>query len=76
MAAGDNRVYEVHPEVSFVKLACRYLEFSKKTWNGHNVRRKLLADHGIKIPDVLDDARTVGADDILNRSQGEMRRRW
>ena len=66
VVAVDNRVYEVHPEVSFVELAGQHLEYSKQTWNGHNVRRALLANHGIKIPNVLDDAKTVGADDILD----------
>ena len=66
VVAGDNRVYEVHPEVCFVALAGQHLEYSKKKWNGHNVRRRLLAAHCIKIPDVLDDANTVGADDILD----------
>ncbi len=66
VVAVDKRVYEVHPEVCFVALAGQHLEYSKKKWNGHNVRRTLLAAHGIDIPDVLDDAMTVGADDILD----------
>lgn len=66
VAARNNRVYEVHPEVSFVALAGQPLRFSKKQWNGHNARRTLLAAHGIEIPDVLDDAGIVGADDILD----------
>ena len=67
VAARHDRVYEVHPEVSFVALANhQHLKFTKKKWNGHNVRRALLVAHRIKIPDVLDDARRVGADDILD----------
>ena len=65
-AARDNRVYEVHPEVSFVALAGQHLEGSKKQWNGHNARRTLLAAHGIAIPDDLGDTGTVGADDVLD----------
>ena len=66
MAARDNRVYEVHPEVSFVALAGQHLEVSKKQWNGHNARRALLAAHGILIPDDLGNTGTVGADDVLD----------
>ena len=66
VAAWDSRVYEVHPEVSFVALAGQHLEVSKKQWNGHNVRRALLAAHGILIPDDLGNTGTVGADDILD----------
>ena len=66
VAAGDNRVYEVHPEVSFVKLAGQHLKFSKKNWNGHNERRALLVDRDIAIPDYLRDVGTAGADDVLD----------
>ena len=66
VATRDNRVYEVHPEVSFVALAGQHLEGSKKQWNGHNARRALLAAHGIVIPDDLGNTGTVGADDVLD----------
>ncbi len=68
VAEGNNRVYEVHPEVSFAKLAGhRHLAFSKYKWNGHHVRRKLLEDHGIVIPyNSLDEVRTAGVDDVLD----------
>ena len=66
VAARNNRVYEVHPEVSFVKLAGQHLKFPKKNWNGHNERRALLEANCIKIPDVLDDAKHLGADDVLD----------
>ena len=66
VAARDNRVYEVHPEVSFMALAGQHLEVSKKQWNGHNARRALLAAHGIVIPDDLGNTGTVGADDVLD----------
>ena len=66
VAAGNKRVYEVHPEVSFVALAGQHLEVSKKTWKGHNARRALLANHGIVIPDDLGNAGTAGADDVLD----------
>ena len=59
-------MYEVHPEVSFVALAGQHLGASKKQWNGHNVRRAVLAAHGIQIPDDLGGTGNVGADDILD----------
>ena len=62
---GDS-VYEVHPEVSFRVLAGRPLAFGKKTWNGQMERRRLLKDAGLVIPDVLDAARMVPADDVLD----------
>ena len=66
VAARDERVYEVHPEVSFWALACRHLATSKKQWNGHAERRALLAAHGIEIPEDLGNAGTATADDILD----------
>ena len=41
--SSDPRVFEVHPEVSFRKLAGRPLRTSKKTWSGLEERRLLLA---------------------------------
>ena len=66
IAAVDNRVYEVHPEVSFRELAGCPLATTKRQWNGQAERRNLLAKHGIAIPDYLDDATSAGADDILD----------
>ena len=65
IARQDNRVYEVHPEVSFRQLAGHRL-VSKKHWNGHTERRALLAAAGILIPDMLEDAGNVAVDDILD----------
>ena len=65
IAGQDERVYEVHPEVSFRAPAGHALA-SKKQWNGHAGRRALLAAAGIVIPDALGDAGTAAADDILD----------
>ena len=65
IAGQDERIYEVHPEVSFRALAGHALA-SKKQWNGHAGRRALLAAAGIVIPDALGDAGTVAADDIVD----------
>ena len=65
LATRDERIYEVHPEVSFRALAGHRLA-SKKQWNGHTKRRALLVKAGIEIPDALGDAGTAAADDILD----------
>ena len=63
----DGRIFEVHPEVSFAALAGRrYLQYSKRTWNGQIERRRLLAGHGIELPDEIGDAGRAGPDDVLD----------
>ncbi len=64
-AARDERVREVHPEVSFAELAGGPLAFAKRTWNGHRERLRLLRRAGIVIPDRL-DAGLVPADDVVD----------
>lgn len=61
---GDQRLYEVHPELAFSAMAGAPLLGSKHTPEGRERRRKLLAEQGIVIPagstaplaDVLDAA--------------------
>jgi predicted RNase H-like nuclease len=43
-------VYEVHPELSFARMAGRSLLTRKTTWVGAEERRRLLAAHGIEPP--------------------------
>jgi len=66
IAAADGRVVEVHPEVSFCALAGEHLPWSKKTWNGLLLRRRLLAEAGIAVPDVLPAVGRVVADDVVD----------
>jgi predicted RNase H-like nuclease len=61
----DERVCEVHPEVSFAVLAGHPLAAAKRTWNGQRERLQLLAGAGIDIPDQL-DAGLVAADDVVD----------
>jgi predicted RNase H-like nuclease len=61
----DDRVREVHPEVSFAVLAGGPLAFAKRTWNGHRERFRLLRSAGIRIPERL-DAGLAAADDVLD----------
>ena len=48
LAAGDRRVIEVHPEVSFAALAGGELRWPKRSWAGQQLRRRLLAGAGIE----------------------------
>lgn len=63
----DERIHEVHPEVSFCALAGGVpLAYAKKTWRGQNERRRLLDAAGITLPDELGEADRVPADDVLD----------
>ena len=66
IAAGDNRIIEVHPEVCFRAMKSEPLDFSKHTWNGQAERRRLIAGAGIDLPDHLPDAGKVAPDDVLD----------
>jgi len=63
--AHASAVCEGHPEVSFRALADRPLEFSKRTWNGQVLRRRLLEAQGIELPEQF-KAGVVPADDVLD----------
>ncbi|HEU4329585.1 MAG TPA: DUF429 domain-containing protein [Lapillicoccus sp.] len=60
------RIVEVHPEVSFARLAGEPLAWSKKTPAGMRLRRALLRTAGIILtrPDRV--GRGVGTDDVLD----------
>jgi predicted RNase H-like nuclease len=63
----DERIHEVHPEVSFHALAGGVpVTHAKKTWRGQQQRRSLLAEAGIVLPDALGEADRVPADDVLD----------
>jgi predicted RNase H-like nuclease len=59
-------LHEVHPEVSFAAMNDKPLKHHKISWTGHITRRKLLAGHGIDLPDELNDAGNAGFDDVLD----------
>jgi predicted RNase H-like nuclease len=67
VAREDDRVVEIHPEVTFRALAGRPLAFSKRTWNGHSERRRLLSGVGLSLPDRLPDGvGSVPTEDVLD----------
>jgi predicted RNase H-like nuclease len=66
-AEGDDRIYEIHPEVSFVAAnGDLHLDWSKSSWNGLALRRRILADQGIVIPDNAGPAGAAGTADLLD----------
>jgi predicted RNase H-like nuclease len=67
VAARDTRLHEVHPEVSFVTAnGGTHLPWSKASWNGVNLRRRILDTHGIRIPEDLGPAGGAGVADLLD----------
>ena len=67
VAAGDGRIYEVHPEVSFATANSNtHLAWSKTAWNGITLRRQILEAHRIVIPDDLGPSGKAGVADILD----------
>jgi predicted RNase H-like nuclease len=66
VAEGDERIIEVHREVSFRAIQGKPLEFAKTTWNGQAIRRSVLAGEGIRLPDVLTAAGDVPVADVLD----------
>jgi predicted RNase H-like nuclease len=65
-AETDDRVFEVHPELSFRAMNGSPLAYSKKNWNGLATRIRLLADQRIVIPNDLDAAGAIPADDVID----------
>jgi predicted RNase H-like nuclease len=66
IAASDDRVIEIHPEVCFRAMKGEPLDYSKHSWNGQAERRRLIAGAGIGLPDHLSEAGQVPPDDILD----------
>ncbi|OIJ99708.1 DUF429 domain-containing protein [Streptomyces colonosanans] len=63
----DERIHEAHPEVSFYALADGVpLVYAKKTWRGQALRRSLLAEAGLVLPDELGEADRIPVDDVLD----------
>ena len=65
-AATDDRIYEVHPEVSFAAMGGAPLSHPKKVWNGLATRLLLLAENGIVVPANLQTAGAIPADDVID----------
>jgi predicted RNase H-like nuclease len=66
IAASDDRIIEVHPEVSFRALKGAPLRFKKSRWSGIGERRALLASAGILLPDDLRGGEQAAPDDVVD----------
>jgi len=65
--AARRPVHEVMPELSFAAMHGGVpLPHAKATWSGQAQRRRLLADHGIVLPDDPGPAGRVAPDDLLD----------
>jgi predicted RNase H-like nuclease len=66
IAAIDDRIVEVHPEVSFRALNGAPLRYSKHSWSGIEERRVLLSSAGIVLYDDLSGGGRVAPDDVVD----------
>jgi predicted RNase H-like nuclease len=66
LAARDERLHEVHPELSFLAMAGAPMPHAKTTWNGQMARRRLLADARLVLPDDLGEAGLASPIDVLD----------
>lgn len=66
IARSDDRIVEVHPEVSFRALNGAPLRYSKHSWSGITERRALLSSVGILLPDDLPSGGRVAPDDVVD----------
>jgi predicted RNase H-like nuclease len=66
VAAGETRLAEVHPEVSFTRLAGRPAAYAKKTWAGQRERLALLAAAGLDLGGLAGDVGLAAPDDVVD----------
>ena len=65
-ATGEARLSEVHPEVSFARLAGRPAAHAKKTWAGQRERLALLAAAGLDLDRLVGDVGLAAPDDVVD----------
>lgn len=59
-------MFEVHPELSFRQMGLLPTDGKKKSWRGQRARLRVLAGHGIELPEDLGAVDAVPADDVLD----------
>lgn len=64
--AGEQRLVEVHPELSFRALAGRPATYPKKTWAGQRERLDLLERAGIDLRALEGDTGSAAPDDVVD----------
>jgi predicted RNase H-like nuclease len=63
---GEDRVREVHPELSFATMAGHPARHPKKTWAGQRERLALLEAAGIRLDALTGSTGTAGPDDVVD----------
>lgn len=63
---GEDRVAEVHPEVTFATMAGRPAQHAKKTWAGQRERVALLAAAGVDLARLTGDTGSAAPDDVVD----------
>ena len=63
---GDDRISEVHPEVTFATMAGRPAAYAKKTWAGQQERVGLLAAAGLDLARLTGDTASAAPDDVVD----------
>lgn len=63
---GEDRIAEVHPELSFARMAGRPATHAKKTWAGQQERLALLAAVGIDLGRLTGDTGGAAPDDVVD----------
>jgi predicted RNase H-like nuclease len=66
VAVADERIWEVHPEVSFAEASGATLEWPKSCWNGVALRRGILEAQGVVLPDDLGPGGVAAVADVLD----------
>ncbi len=63
---GDDRIREVHPEVTFARMAGHPAQHPKKTWAGQAERLALLAAAGIDLARLTGGTGSAAPDDVVD----------
>jgi predicted RNase H-like nuclease len=63
---GEERVFEVHPELAFTAMAGNPPRHPKKTWAGQRERLALLEAAGLRLDALVGDPGTAGPDDVVD----------
>lgn len=63
---GDDRIAEVHPELSFARMAGHPARHAKKTWAGQQERLALLARNGIDLARLIGGTGSAAPDDVVD----------
>lgn len=64
--AGETRVFEAHPELSFTAMAGAPPAYAKKTWAGLQERLRLLEAQGLSLDRLRGDTGRAGVDDVVD----------